>query len=88
MERREEADLWNRLTGCETEQYDCVDVYVRIRTSDGAAASIRAIPYETQLPESNCEHSEEETESSLLTKHLGMIIHTFLVSWSDSRILN
>ena len=53
MEGRKDVDSWSGPKCRETEQYNCVDVYIRIRTSDGAVASIRggSISYEMQLPE-------------------------------------
>ena len=51
MEGRKDVDSWSGPKCRETEQYNCVDVYVRVRTSDGAVASIRASPYDMQLLE-------------------------------------
>jgi hypothetical protein len=42
MDRREEADWRNASRRRETGQCNCVHVYVRIRTSDGAVAGIRS----------------------------------------------
>jgi len=82
--------LMEWFKGCKTEQYDCVDVYVRIRTSDGAAASIRAVPSSIRdvAAREISRTKQRQNRVLLANKAFSMIIHTFLVSWSDSSILN